>query len=378
MLCLDVTAARVALTRLRSIAWATNPDHHRQGAQLALLREYLYRAAQVALELGGTGWPWFDAAARLTLPIHGMSLVPDVTAGALPGYVFLDSESHYRGPGTDPLEDEVIAMGKGLNGRYLTSSMKSTCVFYVRWEALKNHPAVRGLALPDLYEPLIQFYERGGWFRMEHGDYIDLGGPMLGRGSPATYAQRPSLPSLDPAVLDQIDQDYTRRSLDELLAGILARVVPGLQVYEAVLQSPASEAALAALQARAQVALGVPVPAGYLTFLRLVDGLNWDGLFIYSSGPGPLVTEPTVFVRDFVATNLAWRQADPAAAARLYLAEDPELLYAYDPAGGAEPYLAYERASGTVNERFKSAEELLGRALIKHVWANEKVRRGLR
>ena len=375
---LDIAAARAALARLRKITWATNPDHHRQGAQLALLREYLYRAAQVALELGGTDWPWVDAAARLTLPVHGLSLMPDVTIGTLPGYVFFDSESHYRGPGIDPLEDEVIAIDKGSSGRYLTPYMKSTCVFYVRWEALKNHPAVRGLALPDLYEPLIQFYERGGWFRMEHNDYIDLGGPMLGRGSPATYAQRPSLSSLDPVVLDQIDQDYTRRSLDKLLAGILARVVLGLQVYEAVLQPPASEATLAALQARAQAALGVPVPAGYLTFLRLVDGLNWDGLFIYSSGSYPLVTEPTEFVRDFVASNLTWRQVDPTAADRFYLAEDPELLYAYDPAAEAEPYIAYERVSKTVNERFKSAEELLARALLKHVWADEKARRGLR
>ena len=372
---LDIAAARAALARLRNITWATNSDHHRQGAQLALLCEYLYRAAQVTLELGGTAWPWVDAAARLTLPVHGLSLMPDVTAGTLPGYVFFDSKSNYREPGIDLLEDEVIAMDKELNGRYLTPYMKSTCIFYVRWEALKNHPAVRGLALPDLYEPLIQFYERGGWFRMEHNDYIDLGGPMLGRGSPATYAQRPSLSSLDPAVLDQIDQDYTRRSLDELLAGILTRVVPGLHVYGAVLQPPASEATLATFQSRAQAALGMPVPAGYLMFLRLVDGLNWDGLFIYSSGPYPLVTEPTEFVRDFVATNLIWRQAGLTAAARLYLAEDSELLYAYEPAAGAEPYLAYERASETVNEHFKSAEELLGRALLKHVWADEKARR---
>ena len=201
---LDNAAAWAALQRLRRLAWGAPALAH-QGSLLALLRTYLHRAALVAQALARPGqgdgsWPWFDAAARLPLP--------GGAARPLPGYVFLDPEPDYRGPGSDPLEDEVIAVFRELAGQQLTAAMRDTCLFYVRWEALKNHPAVQALALPDLYEPLIRFYERGGWFRMEHGDYIDLGGAMLGRGSPASYAQHPALASFDPAALDALDRAY--------------------------------------------------------------------------------------------------------------------------------------------------------------------------
>ncbi|AMR29173.1 hypothetical protein A0257_20130 [Hymenobacter psoromatis] len=371
---LDFPAARAALVRINNIEWNQSDDHERLGSQIALMQEYLHRAALVALELGEVGWPWFDAATRLTLPVHGLNLVPAAVDSTLPGYAHLD----YEQPRTDPLEEEVITLYKELDSRRLANRhIDSTCRFYVHWEALKNYPAVRALALPDLYEPLILFYERGGQFRMEQS-YIDMLGVTISRGSPDQRAQSPSLSSLDPAVLDQIDQEHISWELHKMLTGTLAQVVPWLQAYEAVLQPRASEVTLAALQTRARAALGLPVPAGYLTFLRLVDGLNWDDLLIYGSGPYPLVTEPTVCVRDFVATNLAWRLAEPAAASRLYLAEDQGLLYAYEPAAGALPYLAYERAGGAVTERFKSAEELLGHALQRRVWEDKKAWRGAR
>ena len=370
---LDTAAVRAALTRLQKITRPPDSGPHYLGAQLALLREYLRRAGLVAQALGHDGrWPWLDAAAQLTR-IGNPPPVPDVAAEALPGYTILEDNPLYPGPGLDPLEDEVLAMMKDVSGYY----ERRICLYYVRWEALKNRPAVRALALPDLYEPLILFYERGGWFRTEHGN-IDLTYMMLAPGSPADQVERLPLPSLAPTALDELDRAYTRRSLDELLTKLLAQAATALRAYEATLQPPAPEAALAALQARAHTELGAAVPAGYLTFLRLADGLNWDGLFVYGSGPYPLVTEPTVFVRDFVATNLAWRQAEPAAAPRLYLAEDEELRYGYDPAAGPEPYQVYERADGTVTKRFQSAEELLGHALQKHVFADAKARRGQR
>ena len=159
-----------------------------------------------------------------------------------------------------------------------------------------------------------------------------------------------------------------------MLASTLGRVSAGLP---AALPPPATAATLAALPARALAALGAPVPAGYLTFFRLADGLSWHELVVYGSG-GPYLpaAAPTGVVPGFVAANLAWWLAEPATAPRLYLAEDLELLYCYDPHAGAEPYRAYERADWAVSKCFKSAEELLGHALLQHVWAAEKARRG--
>ena len=380
---LDRPAVRAAIARVGHISWG-EPDPHRLGAALALMREYLRRAGLVTAAVKQfrwwqVTWPWFDATAWLATTAEdgsaGPELLPDVDEYTLPGYSLIDSDPAYWGPGVDPLEDEVIALSQRLQAGHLSFQMRHTCFYYLRWEAIKYHPAVQPLNLPDLYEPLIVLYERGGWFRMEHGDYIDLGGPMIGRGNPTQSAELLPL-ALDPAALDELDRAYTRRSLDELLTRLLTQAATGLQTYEAVLQPPAAEAALVALQARAQAALGLPVPTGYLTFLRLADGLNWDELLIYGSGPHPLVTEPTVFVYDFVATNLAWRLVELAARSRLYLAEDSELLYGYEPAAGAAPFLAYERADGTVAKRFRSAEELLGHALQKRVWEDEKARRG--
>jgi|GEM_PF-1125863 len=380
---LDRPAVRAAIERVGNITWG-QPDPHRLGAALALMREYLRRAGLVTEAVkqfrGDQGaWPWFDAAAWLAGKgenkgengNEGQHALSNVYAPTLPGYVFLESNPEYWGLGVDPLEDEVIALSQRLLAGHLTYHMRRTCFYYLRWEAIKHHPAVRDLDLTDLYEPLIVFYERGGWFRMEHGDYIDFASAMIGRGRPAQTAQLPPL-ALDRATLDELDRDYTRRSLDELLTGLLARVATALRDYDTVLQPPAAAGALARLRQRTRAELGAEVPAGYLTFLRLADGLNWNGLFVYGSRRAPLVTEPSVFVRDFVDTNLAWRRQEPAPRV-LYLAEGGGTRYAYTPDEGY--YQTRDWTTGEVAKSFLSAEELLASALQEYIREDEKAKR---
>lgn len=192
----DDPAASAAIERIERIAWKRDPA--RLGSQAVLMREYLRRSAVVASALGGTAdWPWDDAAARLKLP--------GIDPHLLPGYVFLDPEPQYRGPGSDVLEDKIIA----LNGRVNTSGAAKSayawdsCLWYIRWEAVKHHPVLRPLNLPDLYDPLITFYERGGWFRPEQG-YLDLDGYNLTRRTCAAAAEEtPQV--ITPAALDELD-----------------------------------------------------------------------------------------------------------------------------------------------------------------------------
>ena len=200
---MDQPAALAAIDRVGKIEWRHDPA--RLGSQVALMREYLRRSALVAEALGGTAdWPWNDAAARLTLP--------GVDPRFLPGYALLDPEPEYRGPGTDPLEDRVLALSRRILGGadHPTVYMRNTCLWDIRWEAVSSHPSLAPLDLPDLYEPLIVMYERGGWFRMEHG-YIDLGETMIAISFRQALHLTP-LPALDSQALDRLDEQERRRA----------------------------------------------------------------------------------------------------------------------------------------------------------------------
>ena len=194
-------AAGAAIDRVWKITWRYAPET--RGSDVALMREYLRRSALVAEALGLTrSWPWYDAAGRLTLP--------DMDARLLPGFTRLDT-TPTPGAQWTPLEQKIMEMDDHLSGQPDRPSilMRRSCLWYVRWESIKSHPALAPLSLPELYEPLIVMYERGGWFNLEHG-YIDLRGLMIGAGSLQKYLDaRPAL-SLDPQTLDLLDEARER------------------------------------------------------------------------------------------------------------------------------------------------------------------------
>ena len=194
---IDNAAALAAIDRCRRIEW--RQDISRLGSHVALMREYLRRSAVVAEALNETvNWPWNDVAARLTLP--------GVDRRFLPGYVFLDKEPVYEGPKADPLEAKVIALNAHISeNRYSTGWYgRHACWWYIRWASVKNHAALVPLNLPDPYEPLIVFYERGGWLRPEQG-YIDLNGANVTIAGWQKAANQTPLPTLDSAALDLLD-----------------------------------------------------------------------------------------------------------------------------------------------------------------------------
>jgi len=49
------------------------------------------------------------------------------------------------------------------------------------------------------------------------------------------------------------------------------------------LQPPCAEQAVRALRLRVHEELGMALPLEFQEFLRLADGLNWNGLYLYSS-----------------------------------------------------------------------------------------------
>ena len=201
---IDEVSALAAIDRVWKIEW--RPDPARLGSQMILMREYLHRSALVAEALGETAnWPWYDAAGHLTLP--------GVDTHLLPGYVFFEPDPDYRGPGTDPLEDKIIALNKHLTEIPFDKGFygRKSSLWYIRWASVKNHPSLTLLNLPDLYEPLVAFFERGGWFKPEQG-YLDLGGGTVTLAGWRNAAQQTPLPFLDPQALNRFDEaERTRK-----------------------------------------------------------------------------------------------------------------------------------------------------------------------
>ena len=145
----DEAATVAAIERCWNIDWRR--DLNRLGSQVALMREYLRRSTLVAEAVGDTpNWPWFDAAARLTLP--------GVDRRFLSGYAALDENPNYLGPGSDLLEERIIAFNSHLS----------------------EAPGEQG--------------------------YLDLDGDNSSLLRWERAAQKPPLPSLAPAALDELDR----------------------------------------------------------------------------------------------------------------------------------------------------------------------------
>jgi hypothetical protein len=161
------------LERLLKIKWEI--DNSKTPSQIALMKEYLRRAALWADRVNPEEeWPFFDV---------GLYFAPDV-----------------RAP-----KEILDRMQEGLSGRGLSMRDSKTCAYYLHWMALCDAGRLEGIYLPEPYEPLIVFYERGGSFTVEH-NFIEIGllNPvMITNWRRST--QQPPLPSLDKEYLDQLD-----------------------------------------------------------------------------------------------------------------------------------------------------------------------------
>ncbi|MBT2399444.1 hypothetical protein [Streptomyces sp. ISL-100] len=59
--------------------------------------------------------------------------------------------------------------------------------------------------LPDLYEPLVLFYERGGEFFRDNAGFLDLTGALFRPGTLRGHLGTPPLITLSDTVLDAVD-----------------------------------------------------------------------------------------------------------------------------------------------------------------------------
>ncbi|TAE64694.1 MAG: hypothetical protein EAZ86_26075 [Oscillatoriales cyanobacterium] len=170
------TITDTALERILAIKW--EPDDSRVNSHIALLREYLRRAALWAKALDCTDeWPFFDVAAH----ICPLECADDTNVKLL--------KTHFT---ETPF--------------YVAGMIEKTCEWFLHWERVKNLPKVSEVTLPEPYEPLIIMYERGGIFSMEHG-FFDFAVGSFPRGKWQQYEEIIPLLKLDTITLDRVDID---------------------------------------------------------------------------------------------------------------------------------------------------------------------------
>jgi hypothetical protein len=166
---------RIVLDRLRAITWdddfSVSLAHARSRA--VLMREYLRRAALWAQAYDATAdWPFFDLA-RYVAP--DFVLDPAISA----------------------------EMEEYINRDVGTPSIQTVCRGAVRWAAVRAD-ATAGLPdLPDMYEPLLLMFERGGGYAI--GQFIDLQGVAIPQGNLEQNLSATPFLSLANSTLDALE-----------------------------------------------------------------------------------------------------------------------------------------------------------------------------
>ncbi|MCX4629010.1 hypothetical protein [Streptomyces sp. NBC_01443] len=170
-------ASSAMLERLRAVEWTGDWDDavaHVMSRRV-LMREYLRRAGMWAQAYSAeSAWPFFD----VTDYVDPQFTLPPEIATEL--QEFLDQAT-----GGD--------------------SIKRTCAGAVRMAGLSAQDPLVGRDLPDLYEPLVLFYERGGEFLSDNAGFLDLTGVLLRPGTLQGHLGTPHLSSLEGAMLDALD-----------------------------------------------------------------------------------------------------------------------------------------------------------------------------
>ncbi|MFJ9939004.1 hypothetical protein [Streptomyces erythrochromogenes] len=168
--------ASVMLDRLRAVEWVGDRDHvlARVMSRRVLMREYLRRAALWAREYAvESAWPFFD-----------------VTEHVDPGF---------------RLSPETVAELEACLCRVPGPELRETCAGAVRLAVMRERNPAALPDLPDLYEPLVLFYERGGEFVRDDAGGLDLTGVSFRPGTPQGNLGTPPFRALDATVLDALD-----------------------------------------------------------------------------------------------------------------------------------------------------------------------------
>ncbi len=165
------------LERLRAVEWDMRWDlaFEHAGSRRVLMWEYLRRAAVWARACGAEeGWPFFDVTP------------------------WVDPEFALGAEQADGLQKLLL--------RVPGAELRRTCEGAVRLAGLRARRPDAVDGLPDLYEPLVLFYERGGSFTRDCAtSALDLVGVSCKPGPLEGFLGSRPVALLGDAVLDALD-----------------------------------------------------------------------------------------------------------------------------------------------------------------------------
>lgn len=165
------TQVQACAARILAVDWAGSDTHTR--SRVALLREYLRRAACWLETYPEAAWPFFDAGALI-----------EPTARA-------DAQT-------------VERVDSALRRPEVIPKVRETCVWAPHIAALRD--AGRELGnVPDSYEPLLLMYERGGGFTFDGTGFVQVDFVGVPLGTPEGCRRREPLESSNAHDLDRLD-----------------------------------------------------------------------------------------------------------------------------------------------------------------------------
>jgi hypothetical protein len=128
------------------------------------------------------------------------------------------------------------------------------------------------------------------------------------------------------------------------------------------LQPAASEQDILELRRSSLAELGSDIPQGYADFLRMTNGLEFNGVCIYATRR--VVVDLGNYQYDilgFVEATLEWRSMNDDNEHLLVFGDSDLDIYVYDPA--AKEYRVQDRGSRDIVAAYPSFDELMEKAL---------------
>jgi hypothetical protein len=139
---------------------------------------------------------------------------------------------------------------------------------------------------------------------------------------------------------------------------LLEQIAQERSKYSESMQPPSTPEQISELCEKASVCLGIKLPIEYINFLKLTNGLDWNGLTIYASETSLIAGYCDRYIQGVIEANQIYRQSEGESGMDAYI---------YYP--DRNVYHITERISLRVINTFSSFSKMLSQllnSLLKH------------